>query len=76
MRRFCFWLGVAMIAYDGIGHLLRILARIAALPSHLWNAYSKCIFPSFVSELQYDIFWSSYFGVAIFLLVLSGWRRI
>jgi hypothetical protein len=65
-----FWIGIAMIAYDLLGHFTCLLARLTN-NAWIWNSYSRRIFPSLPTEVWYDGYWSCWFSIAIALIVIG-----
>ena len=70
--RISFWAGILMIGYDWLGHLSCLACRLTGKTgAYIWNTYSKYIYPSFPDELEYDLHWSIFFGIAICLLIIG-----
>jgi len=65
-----FWIGIAMIIYDLLGHFLCLLARLCN-GARLWNNYSQYIFPSIHNSIAYDLFWTLWFVVALCLIIIG-----
>jgi hypothetical protein len=65
-----FWIGIAMITYDFLGHFVVALARMnGGFVARLWNSYSKTVWPSISDNLTYDLFWSAWFAAALLCLI-------
>jgi hypothetical protein len=61
--------GLAMVAWDGLGHGCGLLARLTGpTGAWLWNTYSRLIWPSIINSIVYDLFWFSWFSTAIGLI--------
>jgi hypothetical protein len=68
-----FWIGIAMIAYDFFGHFLCLISRLTGSNgAYLWNTYSRYIYPIRGNQIEYDVFWSTWFFVAMTLII---WGR-
>lgn len=65
-----FWIGIAMVAFDGLGHAVAALARIADR-GDLWNKYSPLIWPVLMDDKVRDIYWATWFATAIILIVVG-----
>jgi hypothetical protein len=75
MRPWAFWLGITMIAYDLLGHACCLLARLTGpTGALLWNTYSRYVWPSLAQSVAYDAYWTTFFALAIVLLVLGRHR--
>jgi hypothetical protein len=67
-----FWIGIAMIGYDMLGHMTCLLARLTGRSgAELWNTYSTYIWPSLANSVAYDAYWGGFFAIAITLLMLG-----
>lgn len=70
IREIGFWIGIAMISWDMLGHACCLLARLTGYAgATLWNNYSKLIWPSISNSIRYDSFWTLWFSVALILIV-------
>lgn len=63
-----FWIGIAMIAFDMLGHGFATLARLTDR-GDLWNKYAPLIWPVLSDGKTYDIYWTVWFATAIVLIV-------
>jgi hypothetical protein len=67
-----FWIGIAMVGYDATGHALCVVARLTGpTGAHIWNTYSRYIWPMVPDVVAYDIYWACWHGLAIALIVLG-----
>ena len=67
-----FWIGIAMIAWDFMGHFCCLLARTTGNGgATLWNNYSKFIWPSMENSIEYEMFWSVWFAVALLFIIVG-----
>jgi hypothetical protein len=67
-----FWIGIAMVAYDGLGHATCAVARLfGQRGAGLWNAYSRFIWPSIPNGLAWDIYWAAWHLIAIALIIVG-----
>jgi hypothetical protein len=70
--RWYFWIGIAMIGYDMLGHATALTARLTgARGAFLWNTYAGYVWPRWADSVTYDAYWTLFFGTAI-LLILRG----
>ena len=68
-----FWIGIAMIGYDFLGHFLCAIARLnGELGAWLWNKYSRFIWVKIPDNLTYDLYWSVFFALAMFFLIVGA----
>jgi hypothetical protein len=66
-----FWIGVGMVAYDGIGHALCFAARMSGQTgANLWNDYSRYIWPMLPAP-WFDLYWAAWYCAAVSLLLLG-----
>ena len=70
-KKIMFWVGISMIAYDMLGHMLCATARKNSIMNGLWNQYSRFIWPSWFDNFQYDLFWSTWFMLSIILIIVG-----
>jgi hypothetical protein len=71
-NKWYFWLGIAMVAYDMLGHATALAARLTGgRGASLWNTYSGYIWPSLANSIAYDAYWTLFFGAAL-LFILRG----
>jgi len=72
LKAWLFWCGIALIAYDMLGHGVCLLARLSgAGAAHLWNTYAGYIWPSLSNSVAYDAYWTGFFSLAITLLIMG-----
>jgi hypothetical protein len=72
-----YFLGLLMITYDMMGHLLCGIARLCGkIGAHYWNTYSGFIWPSLHDSVTYDFFWASWFMVALAMIILYKKKTI
>ncbi len=70
--RYLFWVGIVLISYDLAGHLFCLIARLTGKNgSTLWNEYSTYVWPSISDSVQYDLYWTIFFSLAITMLVIG-----
>lgn len=73
MHHRVFWVGIALIAYDMLGHACCLLARLTGQAgAGLWNTYAGYVWPSLSNSVAYDAYWTTFFAVALGCLL---WGR-
>jgi hypothetical protein len=71
-RASVFWIGIALIGYDMLGHLTCLVARLTgSTGAVIWNTYSPYIWPSLANSVAYDAFWTGFFALALVCLLLG-----
>lgn len=66
------WIGVAMVAYDGLAHTLCAVCRLfGPRGAYLWNTYSRFVWPNIPDGLAWDTYWAAWHLIAVALIVLG-----
>jgi len=68
----CFWVGIAMVSYDMLGHATSLAARLSGTTgAQLWHTSSTSIWPSLANSVAYDAYGTGFFAIALTLTILG-----
>ena len=71
-RPWLFWLGIALVSYDMLGHLTSLVARLTGTPGAvLWNTSAGSLWPSLANSGASEAYWRGFFALAILCLILG-----